>query len=142
MIRNAWHISGGEGWCTNSSNRRVLATHVDGRQTVEEIKNDLGIAETDIEALIANLKAQGIDDVVSIGTSSGASYSTAAAAVAAAGGGASSSSSAAASTVKPAAGTAARAETSSFDTIRPSTAPAAANRQRRVGGGESSIVFG
>ena len=142
MIRNAWHISGGEGWCANSSNRRVLATHVDGRQTVEEIKNDLGIAETDIEALIANLKAQGIDDVVSIGTSSGASYSTAAAAVAAAGGGASSSSSAAASTVKPAAGTAARTETSSFDTIRPSTAPAAANRQRRVGGGESSIVFG
>lgn len=38
MIRNAWHISGGEGWCANSSCRRVLATHEDGRQTVEEIK--------------------------------------------------------------------------------------------------------
>lgn len=38
MIRNAWHISGGEGWCANSSNRRVLVTHKDGRQTVEEIK--------------------------------------------------------------------------------------------------------
>jgi hypothetical protein len=24
MIRNAWHISGGEGWCANTSNRRVL----------------------------------------------------------------------------------------------------------------------
>ena len=38
MIRNAWHISGGEGWCANSSNRRVLVIHTDGRQTVEEIK--------------------------------------------------------------------------------------------------------
>ncbi len=38
MIRNAWHISGGEGWCANSSNRRVLCVHKDGRQTVEEIK--------------------------------------------------------------------------------------------------------
>ena len=38
MIRNAWHISGGEGWCANTSNRRVLVIHNDGRQTVEEIK--------------------------------------------------------------------------------------------------------
>lgn len=38
MIRNAWHISGGEGWCANSSCRRVLATHKNGKQTVEEIK--------------------------------------------------------------------------------------------------------
>ena len=30
MMRNAWHISGGEGWCANSSNRRVLATMADG----------------------------------------------------------------------------------------------------------------
>ena len=38
MIRNAWHISGGEGWCANSSCRRVLVGHADGRQSVEEIK--------------------------------------------------------------------------------------------------------
>jgi hypothetical protein len=73
MIRNAWHISGGEGWyvsihtyihacmqlttlflvkdilyidffplwmcrCANTSCRRVLVIHTDGRQTVEEIK--------------------------------------------------------------------------------------------------------
>jgi hypothetical protein len=38
MIRNAWHISGGEGWCENTTNLRVLVTHSDGRQTVEEIK--------------------------------------------------------------------------------------------------------
>lgn len=40
MIRNAWHISGGEGWCANTSCRRVLVGHTDGRQTVEEIKVD------------------------------------------------------------------------------------------------------
>jgi Ca2+-binding EF-hand superfamily protein len=66
MIRNAWHISGGEGWCANSSCRRVLVTHTDGRQTVEEIKNDIGIKETDIAAMTANLAAQGITDVASI----------------------------------------------------------------------------
>ncbi len=41
MIRNAWHISGGEGWCENSTCRRVLVTHADGHQTVEEIKVDV-----------------------------------------------------------------------------------------------------
>ena len=43
MMRNAWHISGGEGWCANSSNKRVLVTHADGSQTVEEVKDDLGV---------------------------------------------------------------------------------------------------
>lgn len=38
MMRNAWHISGGEGWCANSTNKRILVTHSDGHQTVEEIK--------------------------------------------------------------------------------------------------------
>jgi Ca2+-binding EF-hand superfamily protein len=61
MIRNAWHLSGGEGWCANTTNRRVLVTHPDGRQTVEEVKNDIGVKAGDEEAMIANLKAQGID---------------------------------------------------------------------------------
>lgn len=38
MIRNAWHISGGKGWCENSSCRRVLVTHKDGHQSVQEVK--------------------------------------------------------------------------------------------------------
>ena len=42
MVRNAWHISGGTGACANSSNRRVLITHADGTQTVEEVQNDIG----------------------------------------------------------------------------------------------------
>jgi Ca2+-binding EF-hand superfamily protein len=58
MIRNAWHISGGEGWCANSSNARVLVTHADGRQTVEEIKDDLGVKS---DQYGARLRQQGIN---------------------------------------------------------------------------------
>jgi len=60
MMRNAWHISGGEGWCANTTNRRVLVTHADGRQSVEEIKNDINISSTNTTAMRENLKNQGI----------------------------------------------------------------------------------
>ena len=66
MIRNAWHISGGSGWSANTSCRRVLVTHTDGRQTVEEIKDDLGIGDDDVDIMIRNLEGQGITDVESI----------------------------------------------------------------------------
>jgi Ca2+-binding EF-hand superfamily protein len=71
MMRNAWHISGGEGWCANSSCRRVLVTHADGKQTVEEIKNDMGISEDDEAALWSNLAAQGLDGITALELSSG-----------------------------------------------------------------------
>ena len=51
------------GWSQNTTCRRVLVIHKDGRQTVEEIKNDLGIGKTDIPKMIENLKAQGFDPV-------------------------------------------------------------------------------
>jgi len=60
MIRNAWHIPGGEGWCANTANKRVLVTHPDGRQTVECINNDLGLDLSDPAAIAASLQAQGI----------------------------------------------------------------------------------
>lgn len=60
MIRNAWHISGGEGWCENTTNRRVLVTHADGHQSVEEIKNDLGLQANDKKGMVQRLKAQGL----------------------------------------------------------------------------------
>jgi Ca2+-binding EF-hand superfamily protein len=63
MIRNVWHISGGEGQSANSSNRRVLVTHTDGRQTVEEIENDLGTRPDDRQQMLSQLKKQGIDAV-------------------------------------------------------------------------------
>lgn len=60
MIRNAWHISGGEGWAANTSNLRVLVTHEDGTQTVEEIKNDIGLRRDDMEGIKRRLANQGI----------------------------------------------------------------------------------
>jgi len=66
MIRNAWHMSGGEGWCANSTCKRVLVNHADGKQTVEEIQNDLGMKPDDKDAMMQALKDQGLDDVVGI----------------------------------------------------------------------------
>lgn len=60
MMRNAWHITGGEGACANSTNRRVLVTDADGRQRVEEIQNDLGIKASDQAAMHANLAKRGV----------------------------------------------------------------------------------
>jgi calcyphosin len=60
MIRNAWHISGGTGAAANSANRRVLVTHADGRQTVEEIQNDLGVRAGDKEEMMSRLRGQGV----------------------------------------------------------------------------------
>jgi Ca2+-binding EF-hand superfamily protein len=61
MIRNAWHISGGSGWSANSANRRVLVTHSDGSQSVQEIKDDLGLKADDKAGMVSRLKAQGVD---------------------------------------------------------------------------------
>ena len=63
MIRNAWHISGGDGAAANSANLRVLVTHSDGEQTVVEIQNDLGLDPKDKKAVVARLRAQGVDVV-------------------------------------------------------------------------------
>jgi hypothetical protein len=61
MIRNAWHMSGGEGWAANTANRRVLVTRGDGSQYVEEIKNDLGLRAGDRAGMMSRLQAQGVD---------------------------------------------------------------------------------
>lgn len=55
MVRNAWHISGGEGWCANTTNRRVLVILKDGSQHVVEIKDDLGIGASDVATMKATL---------------------------------------------------------------------------------------
>lgn len=61
MMRNAWHISGGEGEAANSANRRVLVTHSDGTQSVVEIENDMGLKPNDTAGMIQRLRAQGVD---------------------------------------------------------------------------------
>eukprot|EP00606_Chrysophyceae_sp_TOSAG23-5_P000485 GSChrysophyteH2.ASY1.ANO1.382.1 assembled CDS len=53
MIRNAWHISGGTGAAANSTNKRVLVTHEDGSQSVQEIDHDIGMGGHE---LLRNLK--------------------------------------------------------------------------------------
>lgn len=63
MIRNSWHISGGEGFAANTSNRRVLVTHSDGRQTVEEVQNDIGVSGSDKQTIVDRLKKQGLTAV-------------------------------------------------------------------------------
>jgi len=60
MIRNAWHIVGGSGWSENTSNLRVLVTHEDGHQSVETVKNDLGLKRDDLEGIKTRLRAQGL----------------------------------------------------------------------------------
>ena len=68
MIRNAWHISGGEGWCANTTNKRVLVTHADGTQTVEEIKDDLGLKANDKKGMMERLLKQGVSTMVGVNT--------------------------------------------------------------------------
>merc|ERR1711933_81489 len=43
MIRNAWHIPGGEGWCANASSLRVLVKHSHAPDEVVEVQHDLGL---------------------------------------------------------------------------------------------------
>lgn len=62
-VRNTWHVSGGDGAAANSSCRRVTVVHTNGRVTKETILNDLGVAETDMAAMLTNLQAQGVKDV-------------------------------------------------------------------------------
>jgi hypothetical protein len=63
MMRNAWHITGGEGWCENTSNFRVLVIHFDDSQEVVEIKDDLGLNKNDYQAVMKKLAGQGVKNV-------------------------------------------------------------------------------
>mmetsp|Transcript_6765 Transcript_6765/g.11360 ORF Transcript_6765/g.11360 Transcript_6765/m.11360 type:complete len:793 (-) Transcript_6765:183-2561(-) len=63
MIRNAWHMSGGEGNCANSANMRVLVTNSKGEERRVEIQNDLGLKKDDIQGMYDRLKAQGVKDI-------------------------------------------------------------------------------
>lgn len=66
MIRNAWHISGGEGICRNTTCLRVLVTFLDGRTQVVEVKDDLRVRRDDVAAIKAKLESQGVDNIKSI----------------------------------------------------------------------------
>ena len=68
MVRNAWHISGGEGACANTSNIRVLVTHTDGSQEVVEVKDDLGMSRKDMKKIEEKLASQGVSDIAKVST--------------------------------------------------------------------------
>jgi Ca2+-binding EF-hand superfamily protein len=72
MIRNAWHIPGGEGWCENTANLRVLVYFVDGRQEVVMVENDLGLDPKDKKAIRKRLDQQGVKGISEIQTSTAA----------------------------------------------------------------------
>lgn len=55
MMRNSWHISGGEGWCENTTCRRVLVTHDDGTQ-VTSTKLDVRIPSSSNKRNVEMLK--------------------------------------------------------------------------------------
>ncbi|CAM9387633.1 unnamed protein product [Heterosigma akashiwo] len=63
MIRNAWHLSGGEGLAANTTCRRVLVVFEDGSQSVEEIEDDLGLRADDVEGMRRRLEAQGLTGI-------------------------------------------------------------------------------
>lgn len=63
MIRNAWHISGGEGWAANSSCRRVLVVHTDDSEEVVEIRDDLGLRGSDMAGIMERLRKQGVRNI-------------------------------------------------------------------------------
>jgi len=64
MVRNAWHIPGGEGWCANTSNLRVLVTFKDGHQEIVALESDAGLDKFDTSALKERLNKQGVRNIV------------------------------------------------------------------------------
>lgn len=63
MMRNAWHISGGEGWAANTSNLRVLVEHYDGSEEIVEIKDDRGLNKNDYQSVMKKLTQQGVTNI-------------------------------------------------------------------------------
>lgn len=68
MVRNAWHISGGEGQAANTANLRLLVTHMDGTSTIETLDDDLGVDSSSNDALVNALRKQGVTDILKVET--------------------------------------------------------------------------
>jgi len=65
LIRNAWHIPGGQGCAENTSNKRLLVTFAGGEQKVVEVEDDLGLDVKNRAAVLHQLKKQGLKNIVS-----------------------------------------------------------------------------
>eukprot|EP00892_Ulva_mutabilis_P003023 jgi/Ulvmu1/12721/UM095_0025.1 len=55
MMRNCWHLQGSDLRC-----RRLLVTHEDGTQSIEEVDNDYDISKEDLQEIKAKLREQGV----------------------------------------------------------------------------------
>lgn len=69
MMRNAWHIAGGEGWSANTSNLRVLVKHTRSPDEVVCVLNDLGLPRDPAlrtMEVVKRLKNQGVADIAKI----------------------------------------------------------------------------
>lgn len=73
MIRNAWHLRGGQGWAEETTCLRALVTFMNGEQRVVAIENDFGLsrAQASSTELIRLLKNQGITEPISDATIEG-----------------------------------------------------------------------
>lgn len=69
MMRNAWHISGGEGWDENTSNLRVLVKHSQSPDEVVEVTHDMGLPhdpDKKYQEVVLRLSKQGVKDIKKI----------------------------------------------------------------------------
>ena len=69
MMRNAWHIAGGEGWSANTSNLRVLVKHTRSPDEVVCVLNDLGLPRDPAlrtSEVVKRLRSQGVVDIAKI----------------------------------------------------------------------------
>lgn len=71
LLLSAWRVPGIDSWSTaecSSTWRRVIAVHLDGRQTVETIKDEALTGTDDKAYLLSKLGTQGILDLVDVET--------------------------------------------------------------------------
>jgi Ca2+-binding EF-hand superfamily protein len=69
MMRNAWHITGGQGWCQNTANLRVLVQHTRAPDEVVEVQHDMGLPRDPAkkyQEVIRRLTQQGVKDIKDI----------------------------------------------------------------------------
>ncbi|GLC50852.1 hypothetical protein PLESTB_000438900 [Pleodorina starrii] len=66
LMRNVWHVSGGEGWCANTTCKRVLVVFEDDAQKVIELTDDFDVDVKDLAAVKTKLAEQGIKDIKSV----------------------------------------------------------------------------
>lgn len=55
VLRNVWHLPGGEGASAATSTRRLLVTHEDGTQTVEELEGDFDVSKDDLKVPVCSV---------------------------------------------------------------------------------------